>query len=967
MRVDPKSLVKQLDSLCRRALEGGVVLAVSRAHYEVTVEHVMRKLLDEPNSDLGVILRHYDVHPPRLLAALDGALEAMSTGNTGRPVFSPLLFSWFEDAFLVAAAELGAPRVRSGHLLLSLLARPGRSGIDDRTDELMKIDPGDLRRELPTLIEGTSEDEPDLGDAPRPRAGAAAAKAAGEEALSRFTIDVTARAAAGEIDPVLARDHEIRQLIDVLTRRRKNNPILIGEAGVGKTAVVEGLALRLAENDVPEPLIGVRILNLDLGLLQAGAGMKGEFENRLKQVIHEVKTARVPTILFIDEAHTLIGAGGSPGGSDAAQLLKPALARGEVRTIAATTFGEYKKYIEKDAALERRFQPITVAEPSVEDATVMLRGVKSKFEKHHGVHILDEAVEAAVRLSDRYVTGRLLPDKAIDLLDTACARVSVGQSAKPGRLEDLERRVAHLDTAITAIARDELEASLPREEEREGLERVRAELDQERQAVADRWAAQREALAEVREALTSDDAEGGDGGDTSAGAAGNTAARRKAIAHLESVQADDALVHLHVDPSVVAQIVSDWTGVPLGNMIKGELARLLSLESDLRKRIVGQDEAIRALARRVRASKASLSPPAQPIGVFLLVGPSGVGKTETGLALAELLFGGERFVVTVNMSEFMEKHTVSRLIGSPPGYVGYGEGGVLTEAVRHRPYSVVLLDEVEKAHPEVMNLFHQVFDKGVLADGEGRVVDFKNTVVIMTSNLGTDEIERGIEAARVIGKPVPTLRELVDRVRPVLLSRFKPALLGRMTVVPYLPLSPDVMRTIVDMKLERVRARLAAGHGVALTVTDPARDAILARCDDPSSGARNIDHVLDEAVLPQISEELLSRMAGGEAPTQLTLDASDNALTFRFAKAKKARRRKAKATGAKAKTTKKATKKTTKKATRKKAKTKTKTEAATPRKKRAKTKTTKRAKSTRPSGAEPTVDASSVGRAPDAG
>jgi type VI secretion system protein VasG len=859
VRVDPKSLVKRLDPLCRRALEGGVALAVARAHYEVTVEHVLRKLLDEPGSDVAAVLRHYDVHPPRLIAALDRVLEPMSTGNTGRPVFSPLLFAWLEDAFLFGAAELGGGAVRSGHLLVALLARPGRTGIDEHTDELAKIPPDDLRRELATITAGTSEDEAPAGAPAHLPAGA---HGPGEEALARFTLDLTARATAGDIDPVLARDHEIRQLVDVLTRRRKNNPILIGEAGVGKTAVVEGFALRVAQSDVPEPLRGVRVLTLDLGLLQAGAGVKGEFESRLKQIIHDVKTARVPTILFIDEAHTLIGAGGSPGGSDAAQLLKPALARGEVRVIAATTFSEYKKYIEKDPALERRFQPITVAEPSVADAIVMLRGVKAKFEKHHRVRVLDEAVEAAVRLSDRYISGRLLPDKAVDLIDTACARVAVGQSAKPGRLDDLERRIASLTTAIEAMERDRDEALVERPELLAKLESERTALQAERDALAATWATQRDAVSKARTLQEAPD----------------RAPLRDAMASLSALHAEGALVHLHVDAAVVAQIVSDWTGIPVGNVVKDEVTRLLALEKDLERRVVGQREAIEALARRIRAAKASLAPPQQPIGVFLLVGPSGVGKTETGLALAELLFGGERFVVSVNMSEFMEKHTVSRLIGSPPGYVGYGEGGVLTEAVRHRPYSVVLLDEVEKAHPDVMNLFHQVFDKGVLADGEGRVVDFKNTVIVMTSNLGTEVIER--TCAR---EDAPSLRALVEAVRPTLMERFKPALLGRMTVVPYVPLSPDVLRTIVQMKLDRIAARLAAEHGVTLEVTDAARDAILARCDDPSSGARNIDHVLDDAVLPQLSEELLGYLADGSAPDRVTLDADERrALTFRF-------------------------------------------------------------------------------------
>jgi type VI secretion system protein VasG len=889
VRVDPKALVRHLDAVARRALEDGVALAVARTHYEVTVEHVLRRLV-ESQGDLPLVLRHFDVHAGRILAALDEVLEGMKTGNTGRPVFSPLLFSWFEDAYLVAAVEQGAQEVRAGHLLLALLMRPGRSALLGHTDELDKIDVEALRRELPQIVAGSAEEPRAAASGPGGpgRAVPRGVDAAAEEALRRFTIDVTARAAAGAIDPVLARDAEIRQMIDVLTRRRKNNPILIGEAGVGKTAVVEGFALRVASDDVPEPLRGVRVLNLDLGLLQAGAGVKGEFENRIKQVIHEVETALVPTIVFIDEAHTLIGAGGPAGGSDAAQLLKPALARGQLRTIAATTLREYKKYIEKDAALERRFQPITVAEPSVADAIVMLRGVKAKFEAHHGVHVLDDAVRAAVELSDRYISGRQLPDKAVDLLDTACARVSVGQSSKPPQLDDLERRLAQLDTAIAAVERDEEVAMVVASADPVALRAERARLRDEHEALAVRWQQEREAVARVRErqravqeaASAAPDPAPEPPAPPRATVAELRAALGQALAELGALQRERAMMHLHVDARVVARIVSDWTGIPVGNVLRDELTRLLELEDGLRRRVVGQDEAIGMLARRIRAAKAGLSPPQQPIGVFLLVGGSGVGKTETGLALAELLFGGERMVVTVNMSEFMEKHTVSRLIGSPPGYVGFGEGGVLTEAVRHHPYSVVLLDEVEKAHPEVMNLFHQVFDKGMLADGEGRVVDFKNTVLVMTSNLGTELIEREL-AGRAAGSPGPDFGELIEKLRPVLLQYFRPALLGRMTVVPYLPLPPEVLRTIIDMKLEKIGRRMAAEHGLRLEVTPAAREAILRRCDDPSSGARNIDHVLEQAVLPRISEEILSRMAAGEPLEVLTLGAgARQELTF---------------------------------------------------------------------------------------
>ena len=894
MRVDPKSLVRRLDSLCRKVLEEGVTLTVGRSHYEVTVEHVFRRMLEASEGDIPLIFRNYEVQTPRIIAALEQELEGMRSGNSGKPVFSPLLFSWIEDAFLIASVEEGLSEVRSGHLLLSLLMQPGRTGLGRHTDELDKIPTDGLRRDLLTIAAGSSEEARVATGSKRfKKATGHGVGAAAEEALDRFTIDVTARAAAGEIDPVLARDGEIRQMIDVLTRRRKNNPILVGEAGVGKTAVVEGFALRVAADDVPEVLRGVRLLNLDLGLLQAGAGMKGEFENRLKQVIHEVKTALVPTIVFIDEAHTLIGAGGPAGGTDAAQLLKPALARGELRTIAATTFSEYKKYIEKDAALERRFQPITIEEPSVEDATVMLRGVKTKFEAHHKVHVLDDAVKAAVNLSDRYISGRQLPDKAVDLLDTACARVAVGHTSKPAKLDDIERELVHIETTLHAWERDRVEARVEANADVKGLKAKKKALQTELVELEERWQRERDAVAQVRELQVEPDSP----------SRRQKSALTRALHSLAELQDETAMVPLHVDADLVAKIVSDWTGIPVGNMLRDDLGRLLHLEDNLRSRIVGQDDALAALAQRIRASKAGLSPPEQPIGAFLLVGPSGVGKTETGLALAELLFGGERMVVTVNMSEFMEKHTVSRLIGSPPGYVGYGEGGVLTEAVRHHPYSVVLLDEVEKAHPEVMNLFHQVFDKGMLADGEGRVVDFKNTVLVMTSNLGTDIIDRACARTEA-----PPAAELVEDIRPVLLERFKPALLGRMTVIPYRPLPSAVMRTIIDLKFGKIRRRLQGEHGLSFEVTDAARELVLERCDDPSSGARNIDHVLDESVLPRISEELLACMADGETPTKISLGAgARHELTFALSREPRATEATAKKKVSKKKVSKKAT------------------------------------------------------------
>jgi type VI secretion system protein VasG len=885
--VDLRSLLQKLNPTCTRALEGAAGMCVSRGHYEVQIEHVMLRLLEDRESDLAQIFPHFDVVPARVIGAAETALERLKTGASGKPVFSPTLITWLEESFLLGAVDLGQARIRSGSLLLDLVLRRGRTAIEDHTDELDKIRGDELKRDFARIVSGSAEDQlaAAQAEATPTRPGAAAAAAAGEEALSRFTEDFTAKARAGRIDPIVGRDHEIRQMIDVLSRRRKNNPIIVGEAGVGKTAVVEGFAARVAEGDVPKSLQGVRVLNLDMGLLQAGASMKGEFENRLKNVIKEVQAAATPTILFIDEAHTMIGAGGAAGTGDAANLLKPPLARGELRTIGATTYSEYKKYIEKDPALERRFQPIQVEEPSVEITATMLRGAKEKYEAHHGVRVLDAAVQAAAALSDRYISGRQLPDKAVDLLDTACARVAIGQSAKPPALDDLERRLHHLDTAIAALERDSEQALQGTGNELAARRAERAAVESQQAALRERWLRELELVQRVRalqQALAGEVPSADAKADQAAAAPAPEERARlreqieKTTEELRAAQGETPLVSLHVDEAVVAQVVSDWTGIPVGRMQRDDVEQVLSLEDRLRERVVGQDHALAIIARKIRAAKAGLQPPTQPIGVFLLVGPSGVGKTETATALADLLFGGDRFMVTVNMSEFMESHSVSKLIGSPPGYVGYGEGGVLTEAVRHRPYSVVLLDEIEKADPEVMNLFYQVFDKGTLADGEGRIVDFSNTVVMMGSNLASD-----ILMASADEDEPPSWETLLERIRPTLQKRLKPALLGRMTVVPYYPLSTEVLRTIAEMKLGRVGRRLAETHGMQFEIRPSARDALAARCRDPESGARNVDQMIDQNILPRISLAILERMAQESLPGRLTL-AADESGEFSF-------------------------------------------------------------------------------------
>jgi type VI secretion system protein VasG len=696
-------------------------------------------------------------------------------------------------------------------------------------------------------------------------------------ALARFCVDFTGKAAKGEIDPVFGRDREIHQMIDILARRRKNNPICVGEAGVGKTAVVEGLALRVVEGDVPDILKGVTILGLDMGLLQAGAGVKGEFENRLKSVINEIKASPKPVILFIDEAHTLIGAGGAAGGSDAANLLKPALARGELRTVAATTWSEYKKYFERDAALARRFQLVKLDEPTVETTTLILRGLKSKYEEAHGVVVRDDAIVAASELSSRYISGRQLPDKAVDLLDTSAARVKILLTAKPDLIDDKERTVQALEREKKAIERDrlhgiEIDPNRPHEleEEIKGLNLELGQLRerwQKEQGLAQQVIRLRKELYEL----------------VSAGGSEEKSKELKdqivtVSRELQEVQGNSPLVRIEVDPDIVAKVVSDWTGIPLGKVLRDQARSIMGLEANLKQRIKGQDEALRMITQVIKAAKTGLKDPQQPLGVFLLVGPSGVGKTETGLAIADLLFGGDRFLVTVNMSEFQESHTLSRLIGSPPGYVGFGEGGVLTEAVRQRPYSVVLIDECEKAHIDVMNLFYQVFDKGMLSDGEGRVIDFKNTVLFLTSNLASDVI------TQLCSNPERSpLETMMAAIRPILSQHFKPALLARMTVVPFYTLDPKFIGEIVTLKLNKLSLRLSENQKIKLSYSPEVVDQIARRCTEVETGARNIDHIMNGTILPQMSQEILARLSEGAMPSDVSLDrAEDGSFKIHF-------------------------------------------------------------------------------------
>lgn len=871
--VDLKALLKRLNSYCTRTLEAAAGLCVSAGNYEVTIEHMLLKLLDDPSHDFQIILRHFELDTSRVQKALQGAVEEGKTGNTGRPVFSPLLIEWCQEAWLLASVEMNLAEVRSGVLITTLLANPRRYALDAYFDELQTIPSEALRRDLLDITAGSREETTMIQAA---RAAAADTGGPSEDsALGRFTINFTGKARAGEIDPVFCRDREIRQMIDILGRRRKNNPIAVGEAGVGKTAVVEGLALKIVQGDVPDLLKDVEIYGLDLGLLQAGAGIKGEFENRIKEVIGEVKASPKPIILFIDEAHTLIGAGGSAGGGDAANLLKPALARGELRTVAATTWSEYKKYFEKDAALARRFQLVSLGEPSTDEAVVIMRGLRETYEAAHGVYIRDDAVIASANLSARYISGRQLPDKAVDLLDTTSARVKISLTAKPDAIDDRERRIMTLERELAALRRD-LDTGHSSDEERTTeleaeLRRIREELV----TLEARWNREQEAVNQVvelrRQLAEKSVPSETNGADVAAEPVATDTDTLKqeldtAMAELAAVQDGDPLIHFEVTPDAVSKVVSDWTGIPVGSMVKDEAKAILEFSERLRKRIKGQDHAIAAVDRGIRAAKAGVGNPNTPIGVFLFVGPSGVGKTECALGIADLLFGGERFIITINMSEFQEKHTVSRLIGSPPGYVGYGEGGVLTEAVRQRPYSVVLLDEVEKADPEVMNLFYQAFDKGMLADGEGRVIDFKNTVICLTSNLATDIItQMGANGNRVDPET------LTAAIRPVLSAHFKPALLARMDIVPFYPISMDAMKSIVALKLDQLGTRLRDSQKIQFTYDAKVVDQIAARCTEVETGARNIDHIMRGTLLPEISTQILQTMSAESMPHTLEL------------------------------------------------------------------------------------------------
>jgi type VI secretion system protein VasG len=861
--IDLKQLVGRLNDPCRRALEAAAGLTLSRTHYNVEIEHWLATLADRPDGDIAAILRHYEIDQARFAIDLNRALERLKTGNGRAPSLAPDVVELAKQAWLLASLEQGAGRIRSGHLLWALLADEALARrARDASSQLLKINADALKRDLAAITANSVEAADAYAAATSAETGDdGAPMARGSGALDQYTTDLTAQARAGKIDPILGRDTEIRQIIDILTRRRQNNPILTGEAGVGKTAVVEGFAVRLASGDVPPALRGVSLKALDLGLLQAGAGIKGEFENRLRGVINEVKASPKPIILFIDEAHQLIGAGGSAGQGDAANLLKPALARGELRTIAATTWAEYKKYFEKDAALTRRFQVVKIDEPAESMAVAMVRGLVETLEKHHKVRILDEAVSEAVHLSARYIPSRQLPDKAVSLLDTACARVGMSQAAVPPPIEDRQRRISLIDTEVAILDR-EIAAGEPHAARLVGLQEERTRATGELSELEARWEQEKalaaqlgEARAQIEDPANTKDKDG-------------LRAKLSDIAgRLRTLQGETPLIFPVVDRQAVAEVVAGWTGIPTGRMQSNEIRTVLNLKHAMEARILGQPHALEAVAQAIRTSRAGLTDPRKPIGVFLMVGPSGTGKTETALTLADLLYGGEQNVTVLNMSEFKEEHKVSLLMGSPPGYVGYGEGGVLTEAVRRRPYSVILLDEMEKAHPGVQDIFFQVFDKGNMKDGEGRDIDFKNTVIIMTSNACTDLI-MGLCADP---ETTPDVTALTEALMPELMKSFKPAFLGRVNLVPYLPLSHEIIRQIVVLQLNRVRRRVQEAYGTRFSWDQEVVDAIAARCTETSSGARNVEKILSHTLLPELSAEVLLRLADGVAINRVTV------------------------------------------------------------------------------------------------
>lgn len=893
------SLFGKLNSMLYKSVESATVFCKLRGNPYVELVHWIQQILQAQDGDWQRILKHYELDFSRLAADVTQALDQLPRGSTAINDFSEHIENAIERGWVYGSLMYKDRQVRGAYLLVGILKTHAlRAVLLGISKEFAKLKTDIVIEELRLTIKGSPEehlsanDGTDLGGGVPGEASNALAPAemGKQQALKKYAVDLTEKARKGEIDPITGRDEEIRQIVDILMRRRQNNPLLAGEAGVGKTAVVEGFALRIAQGDVPPMLKNVSVLALDIGLLQAGASMKGEFEQRLRHVIDEVQASEKPIILFIDEVHTLVGAGGQAGTGDAANLLKPALARGNLKTIGATTWGEYKKYIEKDAALTRRFQLVQVGEPSEEKAIGMLRGLAGTLEKHHQVLLLDSAIEAAVKLSHRYIPDRQLPDKAVSLLDTACARVAVSQHAIPPEVEDCKRRIEALQTEQAIIEHEETVGIVVAERKALLQEKLKLETDLHARLEA-RWGEEKELVRQVlalqqqlrdsrKAGLATEEAGGG-----SLSPEAQQAQREQLLAELDALkhtlallQGEQPLLLLAVDEQAIAAVVADWTGIPVGKMVKNELASVLRLAESLNARVIGQRHGLESIARRVQTSRARLDNPNKPIGVFLLCGPSGVGKTETALALAETLYGGEQNVITINMSEFQEAHTVSTLKGAPPGYVGYGEGGVLTEAVRRKPYSVVLLDEVEKAHPDVHEVFFQVFDKGWMEDGEGRYIDFKNTIIILTSNVGTDLMMSMCQDPELLPEP----DALAQALREPLLKVFPAALLGRLVTIPYYPLSEAMLAAIVRLQLGRIRDRIMEQHRIALTYDDSTVKLIIERCTEVESGGRMIDGILTNAILPEISREYLSQTLAGKVLSEIEIGTENNQFAYRY-------------------------------------------------------------------------------------
>ena len=872
---DVKTLIAKLNPICKLALQEAAQLCVSQTNFYVELEHVLSKLVDVSRSDLAEILKIYEINASSFSAQLMGAIEGFKRGAGRTPTFAPLLPKVLEEAWLVSSLELREEYIRSGGILLALLENAElRAAIISSVPILEEIPVAQLKSDLKAISKHTveavtnalKEENKDIENSRKKGfnrgTGMKKASGTGSSALEKFTVNVSAEAEEGKLDDIIGRGRELSQTIDILMRRRQNNPLLIGDPGVGKTALVEALANAVAKGDVPPPLTNIVVRTLDLGLLQAGAGVRGEFEERLKSVIEDIKQAPNPTILFIDEAHTLIGAGGAAGQGDAANLLKPALARGELRTIGATTWSEYKKYIEKDPALARRFQLVHVKEPEPDVAISMLRGVAPSLEKHHGVMILEDGLKEAVSLSSRYIVGRQLPDKAISILDTACSRVAIAQNSTPLALQGAEHQIIILKSELDRTIKEQQIGKSGEAEINEISDEI-AKLENEKLDLQARFESEKELVEKVLELYLKVK-------ESSAQQVSHDEDRQQLDAlhlQLDNLQGDNPMVPLQVDGSVIADVISGWTGIPVGKMVSDEIKDILKLHSRMGEYIIGQSEAIDAISKRIQTARANLNEPGKPIGVFLLVGPSGVGKTETAIALSDLLYGGEDKMVVINMSEYQEAHTVAGLKGAPPGYVGFGSGGVLTEAVRRNPYSVILLDEFEKAHPDVGELFYQVFDKGILEDSEGQEVNFKNAVIFMTSNIGSEAI---IDACLDNPEP-PSSLKLIETIRPHLQAHFKPALLGRMSIVPYLPLNENEYARIVKMKLEKIQNRVTENYKAYLSYNENVVDQIVAACEEIESGARVVDRILNQTLLPGLSAAVLDKIAAGDTFTRIEI------------------------------------------------------------------------------------------------